>query len=120
MAWSEYDYQQYLQRQGTSCTRDELENSFQSRVVRLAKDHSWLVYHTRDSRGSAEGFPDLVLVREVIIFAELKTRTGKLTAEQDRWLTMLAAPGLVSVYLWRPSDWPAIEQRLTRPWRSIP
>lgn len=102
---------------------DEAEASFQARVLRLARQHGWLCYHTRDSRGSTEGFPDLVMVRESIIFAELKTRTGKLTAEQTRWLHMLShtgEPGCVEVYLWRANDWPLVEARLTQPWKERP
>ena len=98
---------------------EETEASFQSRILRLGRQHGWLCYHTRDSRGSAEGFPDLVMVRERIIFAELKTRTGKLTAEQERWLTMLSTTqSRVEVYCWRPAQWAVIEHRLTEPWRE--
>src|SRR6188474_2383965 len=99
---------------------EETEASFQSRILRLGRQHGWLCYHTRDSRGSAEGFPDLVMVREAILFAELKTRTGKPTVEQDRWLQMLARTQQVEVCCWRPADWPHIVQRLTQPWKHEP
>ena len=102
---------------------DEPEASFQARILRLAKQHGWLCHHSHDSRrnewGCDAGLPDLILVRDAILFAELKTRMGKLTAEQERWLTMLSHTrgSQVEVYLWHPADWPTIEGRLTRPWR---
>ena len=77
----------------------------------------WLAYHTWDSRGSSKGFPDLVLVKPGshgirgvtghgrVIFAELKTRTGKLTQEQATWLSILRQTGRVEVYEWRPQEW---------------
>lgn len=62
-----------------------------------------LRYHTLRSKGSTSGFPDRVIVRERVLFAELKTEKGKPTDAQVEWLTMLAAAG-AEVYLWRPSD----------------
>ena len=51
------------------------------------------------------GFPDLVLVKDRrIIFAELKSRDGKPSRDQAKWLQALAATGRVEVYLWRPAD----------------
>jgi hypothetical protein len=72
----------------------------------------WQVYHTRDSRGSDPGFPDLVLVRQPrIIFAELKSAGGRMSAHQKLWLAaLLGCP--VEVYLWRPADRPDIEMIL--------
>ena len=102
---------------------DEPEASFQARILRLAKQHGWLCHHSHDSRrnewGCDAGLPDLILVRDAVLFAELKTRTGKLTAEQERWLTMLSRAGQ-ETYIWRPADWPFIEERLTQPWRRTP
>lgn len=64
----------------------------------------WTAYHTHDSRHSAPGFPDLVLVRPPrIVFAELKTATGKLSEAQVHWIALLGACG-AEVYLWRPDD----------------
>ena len=39
------------------------EEQFQQQVIDLATLRGWRCYHTRDSRRSAEGFPDLVLAR---------------------------------------------------------
>lgn len=50
------------------------EKEFQSQVEQYAGMCRWLFYHTRDSRKSAKGFPDLTFVRdERLIFAELKS-----------------------------------------------
>ena len=46
-------------------------------------------YHTRDSRGSAEGFPDYVIRTRPPIFAELKRDGGRLSAAQVEWLIEL-------------------------------
>lgn len=98
----------------------ESEKDLERAVVELAILNSWLVYHTRDSRGSVAGFPDLVLVREgELIFAELKTEKGKLSSAQQQWLAMLATVSdesdpQVRVCLWKPQDWKTIEQVLRR------
>lgn len=81
------------------------EGELQGFVVTLARLHGWLAYHTYDSRRSEAGFPDLCLVRGGrVIFAELKSEKGKVTAAQQRWIDALTASGTVEVYLWRPSD----------------
>ena len=70
------------------------EASFQGAVVEYARLRGWLVYHTRDSRGSQPGYPDLTLVRGGrLIFAELKTDTGRVRVEQQAWLAALAFAG---------------------------
>ncbi len=87
------------------------EKSWHETVVATAKAFGWRVYHTHDSRRSEAGFPDLVMARERVIFAELKTERGRLTAAQEAWLEALAAAG-AATYCWRPSDWPAVEAEL--------
>ena len=78
------------------------EKQFQSHVVQFAKVMHWQVYHTYDSRRSEPGFPDLVLVRERVLFRELKTDQGRLTAHQRAWAESLEQAE--SDYkLWRPS-----------------
>lgn len=91
------------------------EKQWQQRVVDFAKLKRWMVYHTFDSRHSAAGFPDLVLVRAPrIIFAELKTdrAASKLTDTQQKWIDELmdcrAASLHLDVYVWRPADWSAV------------
>lgn len=94
------------------------EREFQAAVIELATACGWRHYHTHDSRHSAAGFPDLVLVRRgVLIFAELKAENGKVTPEQQAWIDALdqvdADEGKMWALVWRPSDWPAIEAALT-------
>lgn len=79
------------------------EREWQSQVVSLAKRLGWLVYHTYDSRRSEPGWPDLALVRERFILAELKAEKGRISAAQQRWIDALLAAG-VETYIWRPSD----------------
>lgn len=92
---------------------DCTEKAFQADVVRLAESLGWEWYHTHDSRRSPSGFPDLVLVRERAVYAELKAESGTLSAEQTHWLNRLKAAGQ-EAYVWRPSTWAAVEAILTR------
>jgi hypothetical protein len=109
------------------------EESLQTAVIHLAGLCGWICYHTRDSRGSASGFPDLVLAHPTgtIVFAELKRETGRLSASQAQWLATLQAsafrlrdfdevqggeaPPVLLVREWRPSDWAEIEGVLRAP-----
>ena len=98
------------------------ENYWQGTVEEYAQTLGWVKYHTRDSRGSDDGFPDLVLVRPPrVIFVELKKQTGKMELAQTAWATLLAdCPG-VEHYVWRPGDWADVEELLqphVRRWGS--
>jgi VRR-NUC domain len=89
-------------RRNLGITEDDLLRS----VRKIAGYTGYLVYHTRWSKGSEPGFPDVVLAsatRKRLIFAELKTETGKPTAAQQLWLDTLTATGN-EAYLWRPAD----------------
>lgn len=89
------------------------EKDFQTSVLMLAGVRGWSTYHTFDSRRSAPGFPDLVMVRDHdLIFAELKSEAGKVTDNQARWLDKLDHACIVHAELWRPSSWPNIEAAL--------
>jgi VRR-NUC domain len=81
------------------------EESFQQGVIDLARALSWHVYHTRDSRRSAHGFPDLVLCRPPrLVIAELKSDRGHLTPEQDAWLRAFGQVPGIEVFVWTPRD----------------
>lgn len=76
-------------------------------VRKLSLLTSWLFYHTHDSRRSDSGWPDTVLLnvrQRRIIFAELKTRTGRVRPMQGVWLAALAAIGMETA-VWRPEHW---------------
>ena len=91
-------------------------------VKAVALTCGWRLYHTFDSRRSAAGFPDLVLVRPPrVIFAELKSekgrldtrqryspRTGRALPNQKDWKDAFESCPGVDYYLWRPSDWDSI------------
>ena len=87
------------------------EKKFQSRVVQAANMFGWMCYHTYDSRRSNPGFPDLVLVRDKVLFRELKTDKGRLTTAQKSWGDNLTKAG--SDYdVWRPKDMDEIVKEL--------
>lgn len=101
------------------------EREFQRRVTRLAKDHGWAVRHYSDSRKQtaggrmvpdreAAGVPDLLLVRERVLWAELKAERGRLRPAQVSMIARLRWAG-EDVRLWRPSDWPQIVETLSAP-----
>jgi VRR-NUC domain len=87
------------------------ERDFMQTVIDAARVTGWLVYHTFHSKRSPSGFPDLVLVRERVVFAELKAAKTRITTEQMRWLDALDEAG-GEVYLWRPDEWDEIERVL--------
>ena len=83
-------------------------------VCLYARQHDWHIYHTRDSRGSNKGFPDLVLARPPILeamrarpgkmlFIELKDNRRSLTPEQRHWIALLKACRQ-DARVWRPKD----------------
>ncbi len=93
------------------------ESKLLADVRELGRRYGWLTYHTYDSRRCEPGFPDLVLVhggQRRLIFAELKTMSGRTTPAQDTWLSTLTAIG-VETYLWRPDDLALITRVLRVP-----
>lgn len=96
------------------------ERAFQRQVVELAHLYGFREYHALNSRGSAHGWPDLVLCRPPdVLFVELKAEQTAVTADQIEWLAALAACGL-ETHLWRPSQFDEIHERLARGRRRIP
>lgn len=119
------------------------EAAFQRQVTDFAALNGWTWWHDNDSVRNHPGFPDLVLVRDrSLVFAELKTETGRLSGEQRAWIALLGmvetgvaelaatlaivAPDVhverpaVEVRVWRPSDWDEIAARLSRPRVAVP
>lgn len=131
------------------------EQRFQDQVTNLATYYGWRWFHAPDNlprktRGgrvrlqrTVPGFPDLVLVRGAeLIFAELKTDTGRVRPEQREWIhdlqnvstavsfardVALQQPDdklpesvrvdrgvAVDVYVWRPRDFDDLHARLAR------
>ena len=95
------------------------EKSFQASVIRVARTLGWLCYHTFDSRRSTSGFPDLVLVRERILYRELKVGKNKLSQPQELWRdSILDAGGDWAE--WRDTDMDDIVEDLSRREGSVP
>jgi hypothetical protein len=86
------------------------EKQLQAAVVELAGWCGYLVYHPWLSIRSAGGFPDLTLVRRIdhgpprLIFVELKSERGLVSARQKQWAAALLAAG-AEVYTWKPVHW---------------
>src|SRR5712691_11724692 len=100
------------------------EQSFQAVVVEVARLAGWRVAHFRAARTEAgwktpvtadgAGWPDLVLVRPPrLVFAELKSDTGKVRPQQTEWLDVLRLLPQAETFLWRPCDWDSIVETLT-------
>lgn len=106
-------------------TEDDLLRS----VLHLAKVTGWRAGHFRSVKtqrpdgttryltpvqADGEGFPDLILLKgDRGIAWELKSKTGRVTAEQCVWIDAFKAVGFNSGILY-PSDWDYIEKELTR------
>ena len=109
---TEFQYQELLSRRkvvgkpaGIKKDGGRLEIP-ESRVLEVVRHHAksngWLFYHTFDSRGSEPGFPDVVATNgKRLLFAELKSATGKLTIEQTQWIELLKHAG-IDARVWRP------------------
>lgn len=81
------------------------EEQFQARVIALATRHGWAHYHTRDSRRSVAGWPDLILCRPPRwIVWELKVPPNKPTAAQREWLRLFEAVGAEAGVMY-PDQW---------------
>lgn len=82
------------------------EAQLQRAVTALAKQLGWRVFHVTWSPGTTPGWPDLVLIhptKQRVVFRELKTARGRLSAAQLLWLGDLTAAGQ-DAGVWRPAD----------------
>ena len=96
------------------------ERDFQNMVEELAGYCGWTSFHLNLPMRSPAGFPDLVLFRDRIVFAELKSRSpttgkaGKLRPAQiDYQHTILHAGGEYYSWLY-PDDWETLIEVLKR------
>lgn len=89
------------------------EAQWQETVTEYATRKGWLWYHPNLSLRDEAGFPDLVLVRAGrLVFAELKTETGRVRPAQKAWIDALAEACTAAVYVWRPRDWDTVQEVL--------
>jgi len=94
------------------------EKELQSAVIERAQARGWRVAHFRTvpvQHGSriiyqtpvqadGAGFPDLCMVRDRVIWAELKSDTGRLEVAQQDWLFALSHAD-AECHLWWPRHW---------------
>jgi hypothetical protein len=81
------------------------ERDYQEAIVEAARVCGWRVYHTHDSRHSPAGFPDLVLVRPPqLLFVELKSARGVVSADQRDWIADLRHSTTVKAGIFWPQD----------------
>jgi hypothetical protein len=89
------------------------EAGFQRVVVDLAELCGWLCWHDEDSRKNDAGLPDLILVRERLLWWEVKTQRGKLRPVQQVFGRRLLRSGQDWRVI-RPSDWDYVVATLTK------
>ncbi len=90
-------------------TEDELLTG----VLDMMRLFRWRYVHYRNSKAAItqghKGFPDIIAARPPrLVIVECKTQTGKLTPEQELWLTDLEVIRYekgIEVYVWRPCHW---------------
>jgi len=90
------------------------EKVFTTRVVTFLRKRGWHVQRNGwvgTGNQFLKGFPDLVCVREVVLFVELKRADGTLRPPQTEWRDWIRAAG-GNWELWRPQDWADIKQRV--------
>lgn len=95
---------------------DRPESVVDREVAALARKGGWLAYHTHDSRGSEDGFPDWLLVSplvggaaRIVVIESKRERIdggthGKTTEKQATWLERLASVPGVECHVYRPQD----------------
>lgn len=91
------------------------ESQLQDAVIDCARTLGWMCAHFRPAKTTSgrwvtpvqadgAGYPDLTLVRDRVIFAELKNARRPLEPEQVVWRAWLEAAG-AEYHLFRPADW---------------
>lgn len=104
--------------------RQVSEAQLQTAVIDLAHTFAWRACHFRPARteqgwrtpvaADGAGFVDLVLVRDRVVFVELKSSTGRQTHDQRAWMVALRAAS-AEYHLWAPADWSSGEiERILR------
>lgn len=91
-----------------------LERDLQKAIINMARLLGWKVVHFAKAgyggrsftprEADTPGFPDLILVRERIVFVELKMDGAYLKPLQREWRDRLQAAG-AEWYLWRSEDY---------------
>ena len=100
------------QSQGAALPCRQLAADLLPKIRKLARTHQWEGFYTYNALGPDSGLQG-ILVRETVIFADIKDEGEPLTAAQRHWQQTLKDAGQ-DVVTWYPSDWPAIEARLSQ------
>ena len=114
-AWTVDDLPEKYQQQvvgkvGKVRPNPQLEIPFMQQVLEFLRLCGFLAYHTKDSRKSAPGFPDIIALkgdRQLVI--ETKRVGEEPDEDQERWLRAYVDVG-AKVYVFTPDDWPEIER----------
>lgn len=87
------------------------ERDFQEQVLELARLYGWRVAHFRPAQtrhgwrtavaADGAGWPDLVLVRDRVLYRECKVGGNRLSDEQEAWARALI-DAQADVGIWRP------------------
>jgi len=109
--------------------RDMSEKDLTAAVIETARIFGWRVAHFRSVpvkrgprvvwetpvQGDGAGFPDLVLVRDCVLWVELKVGGNTLSKVQAEWARTLESAG-EEFHVWTEHDWfdGLIEARLRR------
>lgn len=100
------------------------ETQWQEQVTGLAEHLGWSWVHFRPARTATgwatpvsgplgKGWPDLVLVRERVIFVELKADQGRTSPAQ--WSVLEALKDAAAeFFVWRPIDFEQVHETLAR------
>lgn len=88
----------------------QTERAFQAQVEELLTLHGWYCWHVNLPMRSKAGFPDILAIRERVIWIELKVRRkggrGKVMPEQRAFHDLLRAAGQEVYVLWNDNeDW---------------
>lgn len=72
-------------------------------VTDYAEARGWTWWHDLDARRNAAGFPDYLLIRERVVWVELKSETGTVRPAQRKFAARLVRAGQ-EYHLWRPRN----------------
>ena len=103
-------------------------SDWEKTIIKYARVNGWRVHHSSKVKtktgwltpiGGDKGYPDLTMVREEsILFVECKTGMGRLSKDQEQWISQFkrATRGInnIGVHVWHPKDWPEIQRLLER------
>ena len=95
------------------------EAAFQRAVEGFARTLGWYDWHVRNARQSKAGFPDLMLVKDRVVWMELKVyydngKAGVVHGEQVRFHEMLRAAGQEVYVVYDDDDgWEIIKRVLS-------